>query len=294
MPDANLIAVMAAWAGATAAVVFLAVARPWRERPRGVIRLAWGLAVAAGFGAGYLSYFGRPAWPVTQAHAWLVLVIAPAVVLIDAVALWGNRTRYLALGLSLILAFGYAPLILRNVLRHWSATEVTRFILAVGVVSFLVIALLGGLARREVGRTLAFGLAIWAVATGIVSAESGLITGAAQGFALAAALAAGWVVSWSVAPGKAAAGVSGIGAVLLLAILAQGMYLANITTLNGVLLAVAPLAMWVGEAPILARRPKWLRTVIRLTALAAILAIPVALATLQFLRDTAQGADGYS
>jgi hypothetical protein len=189
--------------------------------------------------------------------------------------------------------FGFAPLILMNFIKRWPVSQTALTIGLIGVIALVLVALLGGLAQREVGRTLGFGLALWAVVTGVVIIESSSITIGAQAVALAAAIFGAWIVTWWVPSPVAAAGVSGIAGTLLLAIVVQGYYLAQLTTFNAVLLTAAPLAMWIGDVPFIARRPKWVRATVRLLALAAVLAIPATLATLQFLRDTAESAEGY-
>ncbi len=287
MPDVNSTLLLMAWAGTIAVVAFCLIAQPWREQSRGMIRLAWALAVGCGFTAGYVYYFGWPTWPVTQSHQWLVVAIAPVVVAIDIVALWGNRTRFVALALSLLLLYGYGTLILLNLINRWPASRIALTLAIIGTISLLMVALLGGLAHRRIGRTLALGLALCAAATAIVIFHSGSITIGMQAVALTSALIGGWIVTWWVPSAVAAAGVSGAAAILLLAILVQGIYLAKLTMFNGILLALAPLVLWIGELPVLAQRSSWVRTSIRLTVLVAILAIPTVLARLQFLKDLA-------
>lgn len=287
MPDVNAILMLMAWAGTVAAAVFCLIAQPWREQSRGVIRLAWALAVGCGFTAGYVYYFGWPTWPVTQSHQWLVVAITPAVVVIDIIALWGNRTRYIALALSLLLMYGYAALLLLNLLKRWPVSRISLTLTVIGTVSLLMVALLGGLAHRRIGRTLAGGLAFCATATAIVIFHSGSITIGMQAVTLTAALLGVWIVTWWVPSTVAAAGVSGTATILLLSILVQGIYLAKLTTFNGILLALAPLVLWIGELPVITQRSSLTRTTIRLIALVAILAIPVVLARIQFLKDLA-------
>jgi hypothetical protein len=285
MPDPKDILV---WViGVPVVVALLAVLLshlPWR---RDRATQPWGPALAVGgaFVAAYIALRGRPKMPPLDAQGWLVwLGVASVVVAVFATVL-RKRQRWVAPAVSVLLIAATVWVISRTriPLLGWRQFLVQTLLIALALVAWWL--LTDRLATRLTGPTLPLVLMLTAsvAALALVNAHS-LLLGQLAG-ASASACGVMWVSGFVFRKQSLARGGVLALTVVLLGVILAGHYFADLSMLDLILLAAAPLGAWVGEAPVF--RSKRPRFAARLVAVLIILAIPLVPA-LKGLRETMQ------
>jgi hypothetical protein len=244
-------------------------ARPWR-RGRDLPGFAAAIAIGGAFIVSFAGWYDTPRFPPITAETWLVYLAGVAIVVAILQALIRWRPFDLVAS-SLILLM--TPWLLLHKLPL-EPRDMWTWSIGAGVAMLAWWLAMETLARRSRAGWLPaiFAMVIGISGLAIINAHSrqlGMLTGALAFPLLVVALAAAWSGGASLARG----GMLAVG-VLLLGLLLGGRFLADLSTRDMTLLAVAPLAAWAGEIPGLGKANSWKRTVVRIVAVLAILALP--------------------
>lgn len=254
---------VAAPAGLSAGAVLLASLGRWKTgdaRP-------WGpaLGIAGGFALASIALFKLPPFPPVAAQGWLVWLAIPIIV-VAIVASLLKRFRWITLILSLAVVALTAWLLLRR--NH---PEMVVPIAGAMIVWFLAMELL---AWKTPGVTFPLLLAIWAGATGLVLINSATLTIGQLALAVTGSLGGVFAVALL----RRHLSLTG-GGILSIAVLVPGLllfshYFAELTQRDAILLAIAPLMLWLGELPVIHRLTK-IRLALRVLPFLIVLSIPL-------------------
>ena len=274
-----------------AATVF---ATGWVFGKRGWVTagLGWALGIAAGFASGYHAVDGWPPVPPTESQHWLVMVVLPVLVLAASFGPFPSTrlgARMIIRFFQFMLAAVIPPLLLQSALKYdWSGRQATVWLANLGCGIIILWLLLDQLKQRCPGRWVLILLTMIAGGTGVVLMMSGSQSLAQMGLSLAAVLAGGWAVSWIVPRATVTPATTGVVIVLLAGLWINGYYYASMTAVNTILLAVSPLAAWIGELPPVAKLQGWRSAAIRITAAAVPVVTAIVLAAMQFRDEISQ------
>jgi hypothetical protein len=252
---------------------------PWRRDAKSH---AWGIALAlcGAFAVAYIGTSGRPKFPPVEAQGWLVY-LGIVVVLIAIASTW---LRWPVAVASIVIVAVMAWLIARPTARSLEPSVFWTGVAATAAVTIVWWALMERLASRRPGGGLPLLMMMWAGAAALTvinahSASLGLVAGTIAVVLGVIGVIGLWLRKVSLSRG----GMLAL-AVLVLGIMLAGHFFADLTRFELILLAVAPLAMWIAEIPPL-RRYAGVRFCVSLIALLAVLSIPLVPA-LKGLRET--------
>ena len=157
-------------AGSVSAAIVLALGWPWREPGRVRVGVSAGIGVGVAFLLGCLVMGITPHWPPREDVDRFLLLLLPAVVLVEVLAAVPKVPRYAAWVLRVVLAVAAAPVLLHNTVylaelagpgsRAWSAMEATLIVAGLAAALVGAWATLLPLARRPAGRTVPLRLAV--------------------------------------------------------------------------------------------------------------------------------------
>ncbi len=309
MPDEMLILRAVAASAVTAAIVVLLCGWPWRvPRP---VRASLGcvLGTGAGFYVGCWLLGWRPQWSLAEDQGRLMLVLIPAVLLVESLAAFLGSFRWPAWLLRLVVAGGAARVLLHDTVflvdkglpdtPEWTPAQAYMILACLAVALAGVWVALAALARRTSldssptesaarggvsGRSVPLVLAGACAGAALTIALSGYASGGLLGLPLAAALTAVVVVSMAPSTRLDMTGVIGVGVVGLFALLVVGRFFGSFTTLNAALLFFGPLLCWLPELP-----PRF-RGLVRVALAAAPVVVALTLAQVKFVEDSARPA----
>ena len=247
-------------------------------------------AVGLGFLVGHYGVVGAlPSFPPPGSTQMLFFLAAGA-----GMVGWfeGRGTARTQLGLLAprVVVSALVPLLLlRNLLRHWEARAAFD---TVGLAALALLVAWSGtdaLAERRKGPSLA--ACLWLAATGasLSLMISGFALGAQFAGVVASMLGAVFVAAWIRPELSLARGLDTVVMLLLGALCVTGVHLAELPSLAGLLLVLAPLAAWLVELGPLAGLPPRRAAALRFAAVL----IPVAIA-LYFAWDDRPPPDPYS
>jgi hypothetical protein len=304
MPDKNLMLRAMAVSAVVAFAILLRAAAAWRLRmlrlgrtiDPGRIDLSAALGVGLGFLAGcWLLMETPPRWPPREDLDRLLLVLLPAVVLVECVAAFVTRW-WIAWALRLFVAAAAARILLHDsgYINDLSGpgsstwTQAQQLWVLGGLAGLLaaVWAALALLLRRAPGRSVPLALALTSGAAAVTIMISGYLTGGQLGLALAGALAGTVAASLLLPKSAGGLGSLGVGLVLLFGLLVIGRFFGYLTTAHALLLSLGLLLCWVPEARYVVRLRPWLRGTLRVLLVALPVSLVVAQATQEFVRDS--------
>jgi hypothetical protein len=313
MPDPILILEVSAAAALTAAAVLLLFAWPWRN-PHAV-RASVGsvLGVALGFGVGGWWFGLRPHWPPREDQDRLLLLLFPALIIVELLAAFAGRYRWLAWPLRLILAGSAARILLDNTsylvdlagpgTREWTPAQTAVVLIGLaaalaGVWAALLMLLQRTQAEPTAGPTRGKGIAVpLAVAIACAGAAvtdmlSGYASAGQIGFPLAASLMGVLAAALVLPRPPELRGVLSFGVVGLFALLVIGHFFGQLATNHAALLFFGTLLCCLPELPFLRRmRPRW-RGLVRVVLVAVPVVVAVMLAQQKFVADSNRAAPG--
>ena len=214
-----------------------------------------------------------PQWPPVEDRDRLLLLVLPAVLVVELLATFPRVPRWLIWPLRGVLALGVAPVLLHGTsylsnqagpgTADWSTSQAC--LILGGLAAFLVVvwALLGLLAARAPGVSTAVCLAISSAGAGLAVMISGYMSGGQTGLALAGAVSGGVVVTlvlrWS-SRGTRPLGVAIVG---LYALVVIGRFFGELSSAHAIVLFASPLLAWLPELPLVRRLPRWAHNVTR-------------------------------
>jgi hypothetical protein len=313
MPDVKLILESTFAAAGFAALILLACGWPWKAPWPKVAAAGWALGVGVGFFVGCLILGPAPKWPPQEPADRLLFLLLPAAVVVEVVAAFFARPRWLACVLRAMVAAA-APRVLlhRSVYlvrspfpidsaspgsQAWSVGDAWLYIGGMAIGLAVVWVLLERIATRSKSRAVPLSLAMTCGAAGVTIMLSGYATGGQLGFPLSAAVAAAAVASLASAKLNRSTGGIGVGVVMLFGLLVLGRCFGDLTTAHALLLFFAPLLAWIGELRPFTKLRAWQRGLLQLLAVAIPLAIVVIQAQRQFAADSqspVSASDPYS
>jgi hypothetical protein len=263
------------------AAVAMVATRSWR-RGRDLPGWASAVAIAGGFLVAYVGFYDTPRFPPITAETWFVYLAAAVIVV--AIVQAFVRSRWVGIALSGLVLLA-TPWFLLHKLPSLDRQQLWTWSIGAGVAMVAWWIAMELLARRSRAGWLPMLLALVVGVSGLAvinahSRQLGMLTGGVAIPLFVVALAAAWAGEASLPRG----GMLAV-AVLLLGLLLAGRFLADLAIRDVLLLAIAPLAAWAAEAPGLGRRDSWTRTIVRVVAVLAVLALP-AFETVKGLQET--------
>ena len=243
---------------------------PWRRDARAH---PWGpvFAIAAAFAIAFTGIAGWPSFPPLEMHNWLPFIaMGTAIIGIIATAMRRDWIVHSVLSLALILITSWLLIKTSSTppAERWAWTAA----LAAGLTIWWVAMEL--LARRNPGPGLPILLAFFAAGSALVLADSGTISFAQLAGAVALAvgligLTALWFKNLSLSRGAMLAL-----AVLLMGLIFCGHVVADVSRRDLIILGAAPLVLWLGQLPVVNRRP-WRRFAVGGVVMFIVLSIAV-------------------
>jgi hypothetical protein len=297
MSEPPIVSVIALVAGVAAMVVLapLGLLRLRRLVTPGRASVCGLFGVVAGLVAGLWAFDLWPHWPPTVDQDRFLLILLPAVVVVEIAGAFLNRSWVLwALRLPVIALAG--RVLLHNTVylvdlsgpgtAEWSTLQAVLTLGGLAGALLLLQVALDALARRTRGTSALLGLALVSGAAGVTVMLSGYLSGGRLGLVLGAALA-GTAVGTILFPGEGGArGSVTLAVVGLFGVLVMGRFFGSLTIMHGVLLFLAPLLAWLPELPPLRRLWTGARSVLRVGLVAIPLVIVVPQAYRQFQKDS--------
>jgi len=257
MPDPLFLLEVMAGAALVAALMVLVWGWPWRAPHPGQVAIGEALGIGGAFflGCGIVSRWPRRS--LAEAEDRLLLIVLPAIVVVEITAAFRGVPRWLAWALRGVVAAGVTPVLLYNSryftdsagpgTRLWSAAQAVLWLGGLAAVLAVEWLLLVLLARRTSSRFLLLALAVACGGAAPTIMVSGYVTGGLLLVPLAGALVGTAVAScfWVASRGDGAA--VGFGVVFLFALLVMGRFFGELRTFHAGLLLFAPLLAWLPE-----------------------------------------------
>jgi hypothetical protein len=294
MPDPVVILQALAAAVLSAAAVVLVCALVRRNRPK------WAAAsMVLGAGLGFVAGCGllgvRPNWPPREDQDRLLLILFPAVLVIEllqtALGKWTWLLRFaLAASTAWVLLFGsvYLTDVAGPGSREWTPAQTWVILGALATALTVVWAALATLAQRAGGRSVPLALSLACAGAGVTVMLSGYASGGQLGLPLATSVAGVMLASLVLYRPLDTTGVTGAATVGLFSVLIIGRFFGELTTNHAIIFFLAPLACWLTELPLIRRLSPRLRGLVRVE----LVMIPVVLVILSLVLHKPVGATG--
>ncbi len=242
-----------------------------------------------------------PHWPPAEDLDRLLLVVLPAVVVVELAGAFHRVPRPLVWFLRAGLAACVAPILLHGTdyitdqagpgTAQWSTAQASLILGGLAVALITVWALLGLLSARAGGVVPAFCLAISSGGAGLAIMISGYLSGGQTMLALAGAvaglIAATLALSWS-PRGSRPLGAS---IVFFYGLLVTGRFFGELSTAHAIVLFASPLLGWVPELPVLRRLPRSARELTRILLVGLVVSAVVADDVRMFIANTPASDD---
>ena len=213
----------------------------------------------------------RPHWPIREDLDRLLLIVLPAVLLVEVAALsrkvprwivWVGRLVVVA-GVSRVLLHGTSYLAGAGESTAWSPTQTWSILVSMAMVLGADWWLLARLARQEPGLSLWISLAGTCAGAGLVVMLSGYATGGQIGLPLAGALLGTAMAALVLTRSSRGSSRVGVAIVGLFSLLMIGHFFGELTWIHATVLLLAPLLGWLPECAPLCRLRPWARSLVR-------------------------------
>jgi hypothetical protein len=294
MPDPINILTAMGVAFAVSAILLGAIG--WLSGTRGPawVNAGWVVGLGAGFLLGCWVLGNRPHWPLREDQDRFFVLVFPAVMLVELLAVSQKTPRWIVIPLRAAVVIGTAPVLLLGTsylsdqggpgTAEWSTLQAC--LILGGLAAFLatVWSLLSLLNPRAPGVTHALCLAIASAGGAIVVMLSGYASGGQNGLTLAAAVCGAAVTMAALRWSHRATRPLGAAIVALYSLLVVGRFFGELGSTDAALLFASPLLGWLPELPGLGRLPRWARNLSRLL-LVGILVSAVVFDTARNLSD---------
>jgi hypothetical protein len=267
-------------AAGVAALVLLFHCLPWGKMNPWRMAGGWLLGIALGTYTGCWLLAFKFAWPPREIVDRFLLILFPAVLVIESLTVIPSFPRWLGAILRFGAAVSVAPLLLygSTYLKdlsasdspEWSAGQAWLTLGCFAIALSVAWALLIVAQRRTPGVSLPIVMGLTCGGATLTVMLSGYATAAQLGVPLAAALGGVTLVALVNRPSRGS--VSWIGPALfgLFALLIGGRFFAKLSTAHAALLFAAPLLGLLPEVPYVRRLPPWLRGGLRIVLVAAV------------------------
>jgi hypothetical protein len=293
-------------AAVLAAVVLLLCSWPWRalRSPRRAV--AGVLGVCSGLFAGWWWLGARPHWPPREDQDRLLLILFPAVIVVEMAAAFLSpilaldkkpSLQWLAWLPRLVVAALAGRILLHDTSyladlsgpgsRQWTPEQTWIILGSMAVALLGVWYLLTRLTQQAQGRAVPLTVAIACGGTAVVMMMSGYASGGPLAMPLAGAVVGIVVASLILKGDLYLVGVLGVAVVGLFGLLVIGHFFGELTWTNAALLFFAPLFGWLPELPLGRRIRPRLRATLGVVLTAIPVAIALALAQQKFIENSA-------
>jgi hypothetical protein len=243
------------------------------------------LAIGAGYVAGHRAIHGWPPIPPLETTQWLLPVAVVGTALGLLADFWRGGT-WLRGVIWLLVAEGLTWVFLRPLLEPQNEAHV-ELCVALGIAVFIAFfwRALESLAQRTEGPSLTLALTdTLAAAAAVLLLAHNLIECRLAG-ALLAASAGCLLVGAFVRKARLSPGAATVCALLLAGLGLDGHYYSDLPTWSAILVAIAPLSLWLGQVwPLKGARP-WARGLLLTLALILVLGAGVGLVLVAWLHD---------
>lgn len=279
MPDAIGLLKSLAAAALTAAAVALLFERLLQRWPR-LVGTGLVLGVGLGFAAGCVALGLKPNFPPREDQDRLLLILMPAVLLIELSAPGLGRWAWL-LRCGLVASAGYILLLgtvyLEDLIgpgsREWPPITAALILGALGAGLLAMWAALAGLAQRTGDRTIPLAVAVSCGGAALSVMLSGYASGGQIGVPLAAAVCGGLLATFLLARPLDVCGMTGFAVVGLFGLLLIGRFFGDLASGHALVLFLAPLACWLSELLPVA----WMRPAFRSFTRVVLATVPILL-----------------
>jgi hypothetical protein len=283
MPEPLLyLQAMAAAAGASALV---AIVLSWWSSS---VKLPLVLAIVVGAIAGFWWLRYQPRYPPASGLDRFLVIVLPAVMLIEALAGWQRVPNRVATALRLALALAVGRILLhesvylRGTNPTWTTWQAIGVLLLCAAMLTAAWLSLGRLAVRSAGISLSIALVLSLLCAGITIALAGSIKVGGAAVPLAAALAGAALV---MRENKRIEAIISIGVVSLFGLLFIGRFFGGLSTGSALTVFLAPLLCWGSELPYFRTRSPAFCGGLRIVLVAVPLIVVLILAKQAFDRD---------
>src|SRR5579885_3382707 len=160
MPDPIAMAKALGCAAAAAAVLVLLCGWPWRAPGPARVRAGWVLGLAAGIYLGCRILDLWPHWPPREDQDRFLIILLPAVLLVELIAALPRMPAWLAWGLRVLIAMAAARVLLHGsvyvtnspgAIPRWSPGEARLWLASLAISLVAAWVLLALLVRRRPG-----------------------------------------------------------------------------------------------------------------------------------------------
>src|SRR5262245_1508201 len=240
MPDPLQILLALAAAAAIAAAVSLLAGWPWRKPSPARSAVGRVLGAGLGFIVGCWWLGVMPHLPPREDLDRLLLILFPALVVVELLGAFPWRYRWLVWVPRLVVAAAAAPILLHNSVYladlagpdSRERTPIQAGLILVGLAAALagVWALLALLVKRTPGRSVPLAVALTCAGASVAVMLSGYASGGQLGLPLAAAVVGAVVASLALSGPLDVNGVLGLGVVGLFALLVIGRFFGELPT----------------------------------------------------------------
>ncbi len=239
-----------------AAVVLFTFVWPWRAPRTTRLALGWTLGIGLDFAVGCVLLGVQLQWPPVVDQQRFLLILLPAVILIETVGVWERIPRWLIWTIRLILAACVPTILLWGTtylvdygfgLSKWTPTERYFWLTGLVLVLSLVWGLMVLLARRSQDRNVPILLTLVCLGSAVTVMLSGYATAGLMMFPLVAALAGAVLASFFLSGSQPHTGTIGIAVVSLFSLVMLGHFFGTMSLEHALVLVLLPLLGWVGE-----------------------------------------------
>jgi hypothetical protein len=278
MPDPILMLTASAVAAIVSGVMVLIGGWPWRAPRRGRLDAAWVVGQGTGWVAGCWLLGVRPRWPIHEDLDRLLIIVLPAVLLVELAGLSSKVPRWLVWVGRLIVVAGVGRVLLQGTSylagpaksTAWSSTQTWSILVSMAMALGAIWWLVAQLARREPGLSLWICLAGTCAGAGLVVMLSGYATGGQIGLPLAGALLGAAMAAFVLTRSSRGSSHVGVAIIGLFSLLMIGHFFGELTWIYATVLLLAPLLAWLPEAPPLCKLRPWARGLVRVVSVAVV------------------------
>ncbi len=251
--------------------------RIWSRSAEPVAQGAWAGALAVGLStiAGYLGNEDWPGFPPRTAIGWILFISCSAIVAGALIHLL-PRTLPIRSVIWLPVVCGSIWVLTATPRANWKGAEFYGWYAALIGMPWIVAMSTESLAEHWPGASIPLSLWVWSSGiAGALAATGSLSYGHLAGI-LAAAMGAGIVAAWIKPTISFAHGATATLTILGISFLLCGYFYSYLPASSALILAAAPLVLWLGELSFVARRRPWTAVALR----ASFIAVPVMVALL--------------
>jgi hypothetical protein len=230
-----------------------------------------------GLGAGY--YLGcwmleiQPRWPIREDLDRLLVLVIPAVLLVELLGAIPRLPRWLIWALRVVVAGLGARVLLHGSMyltgpagpgsSAWTTPQAWLILGSIAAAEAAAWVLLVLLSRRSPGASLPIALALVVGGASMAIMLSAYLAGGQAGLPLSAAILGASLAALAIPDASRSVAPIGVAVVGLTSLLVIGRFFGELRTDHAVVLFAAPLLAWIPELPRLRRLPRWGRGLLR-------------------------------